>query len=53
MRVGSGSYSPSAWMYRAALTSALSAIPGIEACPLRPLTRRTNGEDIFSAVAQP
>jgi hypothetical protein len=34
----------------AALTSALSAIDGIDACPLRPATRSTNGELIFSAV---
>ena len=37
-------------MSRAAFTSALSAIPGIDACPLRPRTRSTNGELIFSAV---
>jgi hypothetical protein len=34
----------------AALTSALSAIDGIDAWPLRPRTRNTNGELIFSAV---
>ena len=36
----------------AALTSALSAIEGIDACPLRPCTRSRNGELIFSAVEQ-
>ena len=36
----------------AALTSALSAIEGSDAWPLRPWTRRTKGELIFSAVAQ-
>jgi hypothetical protein len=45
-----GLYSASRWMSLAARTSALSAIPGIDACPLRPCTRRTNGELIFSAV---
>jgi len=34
------------------LPSALSAIPGMEACPLRPRTRSKNGALIFSAVAQ-
>ena len=37
---------------RAAFTSALSAIPGIDACPERPRTRITNGALIFSAVEQ-
>ena len=43
--------SPSRSMSRAALTSALSAIAGIDPCPLRPWTRRTNGELRFSADA--
>ena len=37
---------------RAAFTSALSAIPGIDAWPLRPCTRSLNGALIFSADAQ-
>ena len=43
---------PSRSMSGAALTSALSAIAGIDACPLRPCTRSRNGDVIFSAVAQ-
>ena len=43
---------PSRSISGAALTSALSAIDGIDACPLRPSTRSRNGEVIFSAVAQ-
>ena len=39
-------------MRRAARTSALSAIPGIEPWPLRPCTFSRNGELIFSAVVQ-
>ena len=46
-----GLYSAIRPIRRAARTSALSAIPGIEACPLRPWTCRTKGELIFSAVA--
>ena len=46
-----GSNSASAVTYLAAFTSALSAMPGIDACPLRPCTRSRNGADIFSAVA--
>ena len=34
------------------LTSALSAMLGIDACPLRPRTRSRNGELIFSATEQ-
>ena len=49
---GSTRCSPSRATRGAALTSALSAIDGIEACPLRPCTRSTNGELIFSAVEQ-
>ena len=37
---------------RAAFTSALSAIPGIDACPERPCTRTLNGAVSFSAVEQ-
>ena len=44
--------SPSRATSGAAFTSALSAIAGIDACPLRPCTRRRNGELIFSAVEQ-
>ena len=44
--------SPSRWMSTAALTSALSAMRGIDACPLRPWTRRVNGDVIFSATPQ-
>ena len=39
----SGTYSPSAVINGAAFTSALSAIPGIDAWPLRPWTRSRNG----------
>ena len=49
---GSGANAPSRSISRAALTSALSAIPGIEPWPLRPWTRRTNGELRFSADEQ-
>jgi hypothetical protein len=35
---------------RAPLTSALSAIPGIDACPDRPCTEMVNGAVSFSAV---
>ena len=49
---GSAWYSPSRSTSGAALTSALSAIAGIDACPLRPCTRNRNGALIFSAVAQ-
>ena len=42
---------PSRSISGAALTSALSAIAGIDACPLRPCTRSRNGDVIFSAVA--
>ena len=52
VRCCSGTYSPSAVMSGAAFTSALSAIPGIDACPLRPRTRRRNGALIFSATEQ-
>ena len=51
-RRGSGRNSARRRISAAALTSALSAIPGIEACPLRPCTRRWNGELIFSAAEQ-
>ncbi len=37
-------------MSRAALTSALSAMPGIDACPDRPRTDSRKGALIFSAV---
>ena len=47
---GSGENSPNRSIRAAALTSALSAIPGIDAWPLRPRTRRWNGELIFSAT---
>ena len=47
---GSGLNSPRRSISFAALTSALSAIDGIDACPLRPRTRSMNGELIFSAV---
>jgi len=50
--LGIGLYAPSRSISGAALTSALSAMPGIEAWPLRPRTMSLNGEDIFSAVAQ-
>src|SRR6187200_2238927 len=43
-RRGSGENSPSSSMSRAAFTRALSAIPGIEAWPLRPCTRRRNAQ---------
>ena len=49
---GSGRYAASFSISGAALTSALSAIPGIEAWPLRPCTVTRNGELIFSAAAQ-
>ena len=49
---GSGRYAASASISGAALTSALSAIPGIDAWPLRPCTRSRNGAVIFSALAQ-
>ena len=39
-------------MSGAAFTSALSAIAGRDAWPLRPWTRIRNGELIFSAVEQ-
>ena len=51
LQLGSGRYADSRSISRAALTSALSAIDGSDAWPLRPWTRRTNGEVIFSAVA--
>ena len=47
-----GRYTASCSTIRAAFTSALSAIDGIEAWPLRPRTRSRNGALIFSAVAQ-
>ena len=49
--VGSGRYAASRSISAAALTSALSAMPGIEAWPLRPRTVIRNGADIFSAAA--
>ena len=52
MSCGSGANSASRSISAAALTSALSAIDGSDACPLRPCTRRTKGELIFSAAAQ-
>ncbi len=51
-RLGSSSARPSRSMSGAAFTSALSAMPGIEAWPLRPKTRTTNGAVIFSATPQ-
>ena len=48
----SGSYAPSFSIKGAAFTSALSAMPGIEACPLRPRTRSRNGALIFSDTEQ-
>ena len=50
VRCCSGTYSPRAVINGAAFTSALSAIPGIDACPLRPCTRRRKGALIFSAT---
>jgi hypothetical protein len=50
-RCVSGASAASLSMRRAALTRALSAIDGSEAWPLRPWTRRRNGELIFSPVA--
>ena len=47
---GSGSYAAIRSIRRAALTSALSAIPGIEAWPERPWTWISNGAVSFSAV---
>ena len=49
---GSARNPPSRSISGAALTSALSAIPGIEPWPLRPRTVIVNGADIFSAVEQ-
>ena len=49
---GSGRYSASRSINLDAFTSALSEMPGIEACPLRPWTRSRNGELIFSAAEQ-
>jgi hypothetical protein len=47
---GSGRKAAIRSIRRAALTSALSAMPGIEACPDRPRTRSRNGAVIFSAT---
>ena len=47
---GSGRKAASRSISRAALTSALSAMPGIEAWPERPRTRSRNGAVIFSAT---
>ena len=44
----SGSYAPSASISGAAFTRALSAMPGIDAWPLRPCTRNLKGALIFS-----
>ena len=52
IRRGSTVNAPSRSTSGAAFASALSAIPGIDACPLRPYTRNMNGELIFSAVEQ-
>ena len=49
---GSGRYAASLSISGAALTSALSAIPGSDAWPLRPCTVIRIGALIFSAVAQ-
>ena len=49
---GSTENDPSRSTSGAAFASALSAIPGIDAWPLRPCTRSMNGELIFSAVEQ-
>jgi hypothetical protein len=45
-----GRYAASRSISGAALTSALSAMPGMDACPDRPRTRMRNGADIFSAT---
>ena len=45
---GSGRNAASRSISRAALTSALSAMPGIEACPERPRTSNRKGAVIFS-----
>ncbi len=50
--MASGWYAASFSISGAAFTSALSAIPGIDACPLRPCTVIWKGELIFSAAAQ-
>ena len=50
IRRGGWRISATRWMSRAARTSALSAIPGMEAWPLRPCTRSLKGALIFSAV---
>ena len=47
---GSGRYAAIRSISWDALTSGLSAIPGIEAWPERPSTRRRNGAVIFSAT---
>ena len=47
---GSGRYSAIRSISRVALTRALSAMRGIDACPERPLTRIRNGAVIFSAT---
>ncbi len=52
VRRGGGTKSARCSTRRAARTSALSAIPGIDACPLRPWTRSRKGALIFSAVEQ-
>ena len=48
---GSSRYAAARSMSAAALTSALSAMPGSAAWPLRPCTSRRNGDDAFSAAA--
>ena len=48
---GSGRYAAIRSTRRAALTSALSAMPGIDAWPERPCTRTLKGAVSFSAVA--
>jgi hypothetical protein len=47
-----GTKSPSFVISAAALTRALSAMPGMDAWPLRPRTRKRNGALIFSATEQ-
>ena len=49
---GSSRYSAMCSMSLAALTRALSAMPGRAAWPLRPRTSRPNGDEVFSAAAQ-